>query len=53
MGLIAQQLIDAGGEDGQGGLAFIFLVILIMAIWGSLFFMDRVRRRREEQETGR
>jgi hypothetical protein len=50
MSVIAQQLVDAGGEDGQGGLAFVLLAILVMAIWAALFFMDRVRRRREEQE---
>jgi hypothetical protein len=50
MSVLAQQLVDAGGEDGQGGLAFVLLVILVMGIWAALFFMDRVRRRREEQD---
>ena len=50
MDLIAQQLVDAGGEDGQGGLAFVLLVVLVMGVWAALFFMDRVRRRRDEQE---
>ncbi len=54
MGIIAQQLVDAGKEgDGSGGLAFVLMVILVMAIWAALFFMDRVRRRREEQEAAR
>jgi Na+/melibiose symporter-like transporter len=50
MSVLAQQIVDAGGENGQGGLAFVLLVILVMGIWAALFFMDRVRRRREEQE---
>jgi predicted permease len=45
-----QQIVDAGKQgDGSGGLAFVLLVILIMAIWASLFFMDRIRRRSEER----
>jgi hypothetical protein len=49
---IAQQLVDAGKQDdGSGGLAFVLMAILVMAIWAALFFMDRVRRRRAEQET--
>jgi hypothetical protein len=44
-----QQIVDAGKQDdGSGGLAFVLLVILIMAIWASLFFMDRIRRRGEQ-----
>ena len=50
MNVLAQQIVDAGGENGQGGLAFVLLVILVMGIWAALFFMDRVRRRREERE---
>ena len=50
MSVLAQQIVDAGGENGQGGLAFVLLVILVMGIWAALFFMDRVRRRREEQD---
>jgi hypothetical protein len=42
----AQQLVDAGKEgDGSGGLAFVIFAIVAMTIAGSLFFMDRVRRR--------
>jgi hypothetical protein len=45
----AQQLVDAGKEgDGSGGLAFVLMALLVMLIWAALFFMDRVRRRREE-----
>jgi len=47
----AQQVVDAGKEgDGSGGLAFVLLVVLVMVIWGSLFFMDRIRRRASERE---
>ena len=56
--LRSRKLDDLGGpllllellEDGQGGLAFVLLVVLVMGVWAALFFMDRVRRRREEQE---
>jgi len=45
----AQQLVDAGQKgDGSGGLAFVLMAIMVMGIWGALFSMDRVRRRREE-----
>lgn len=51
MSVIAQQLVDAGQEgDGSGGLAFVLMVVLVMSIWSALFFMDRIRRRRQEQE---
>ncbi len=42
----AQQLIDAGGDNGGGGLAFVALAIMVFAIATALFFMDRIRRRR-------
>ena len=46
MNVIAQQLVDAGREgDGSGGLAFVLLVVMVIVIWGSLLFMDRVRKR--------
>ena len=48
--VFAQQLVDAGGGDGQGGLAFVLLVVLVAAIWGALFFMDRIRKRSAERE---
>jgi O-antigen ligase len=44
----AQQIIDAGGGNGEGGLAFIAFTIMCLLIVGSLFYMDRIRRRREE-----
>ena len=42
----AQQLVDAGGDNGQGGLAFVLMAVMVFLIGFSLFFMDRVRRRR-------
>ena len=43
----AQQLVDAGKEgDGSGGLAFVLMVVMVVCIAGSLFFMDHVRRNR-------
>jgi hypothetical protein len=45
----AQQLVDAGKQDdGSGALAFVLMAFLVMLIWAALFFMDRVRRRREQ-----
>jgi hypothetical protein len=47
----AQQLVDAGKEgDGSGGLAFVLMVVMVVAIGASLFFMDHVRRNRLRQE---
>ena len=47
----AQQLVDAGKEgDGSGGLAFVIMVVVIVSIGGSLFFMDHVRRNRLSQD---
>jgi hypothetical protein len=46
----AQQLVDAGGDNGQGGLAFVLLVVTILCMAGALFFMDRVRRNRLPQD---
>jgi len=47
----AQQLVDAGKEgDGSGGLAFVIMVVVIVCIAGSLFFMDHVRRNRLPQD---
>ncbi|MFM7271564.1 MAG: hypothetical protein ACKO2C_08000 [Actinomycetes bacterium] len=40
------QLVDAGGEGGQGGLAFVILAFFVGVLFASLFYMDRVRRRR-------
>jgi hypothetical protein len=47
----AQQLVDAGGEgNGSGGLAFVLMVLMVVIIGGSLFFMDHVRRNRLPQD---
>jgi hypothetical protein len=52
MNVIAQQLVDAGKEgDGSGGLAFVLLVVMVIVIWGSLLFMDRVRKRAAADKT--
>ena len=40
------ELIDAGGDNGGGGLAFVALAVMVFAIATALFFMDRIRRRR-------
>ena len=46
----AQQLVDAGSRDnGSGAVAFIAFTLMVFAIGFALFFMDRVRRRREQQ----
>jgi hypothetical protein len=46
----AQQLVDAGGDNGQGGLAFVLLVVMVACIAGGLFYMDHVRRNRLPQD---
>lgn len=47
----AQQLVDAGKEgDGSGGLAFVLFAILVFVIGLSMFYMDRIRRRRSDSE---
>ncbi len=46
----AQQLVDASGENGGGGLAFVLMVVMIVGITASLFFMDHVRRNRLPDE---
>ena len=40
------QLVDAGGERGQGGLAFVLLAFFFLIFIAALFYMDRVRQRR-------
>ena len=50
----AQQLVDAGKENGGGALAFVLFAALVGLTFGVLFAMDRVRRRRQgEQERQR
>jgi hypothetical protein len=47
--VLAQQLIDAGGGEGEGGLAFVAFTVMCLLTVGAMFYMDRVRRRREEK----
>ena len=47
--MLAQQLIDA---TTSGGLAFLAFAIMCMLFMASLFYMDHIRRKRE-QERGR
>ena len=49
----AQQLVDAGGDNGQGGLAFVLMALMVFVIGFALFFMDRVRRRRAAEQDER
>lgn len=49
----AQQIIDAGGGNGEGGLAFIAFTIMVLIVAGSLFYMDRIRRRRDDRDDSR
>ena len=44
------QLVDAGGERGQGGLAFVLLALFFGLFLGALFYMDRVRQRRIRED---
>ena len=46
----AQQLVDAGKENGGGALAFVLFAALVGLTFAVLFSMDRVRRRRQEAE---
>jgi hypothetical protein len=46
----AQQLVDAGKENGGGATAFVLFVLLVAVTFAVLFSMDRVRRRRQEAE---
>jgi len=49
----AQQLVDAGGDNGQGGLAFVLMALMVFVIGFALFYMDRVRRRRAAEQDER
>ncbi len=40
------QAVDAGGDRGGGGLAFVLLVLFVVLFGVSLFAMDHVRKRR-------
>ena len=44
--ILAQQLIDASKD---GGAAFLAFAIMVFLFAGSLFYMDKVRRRREDE----
>jgi hypothetical protein len=44
------QLVDAGGERGSGGLAFVLMAIFFWIFFGSIFYMDRVGKRRRARE---
>jgi hypothetical protein len=46
----AQQLVDAGKENGGGALAFVLFTVLVGLTFAVLFAMDRVRRRREREQ---
>jgi hypothetical protein len=46
----AQQLVDAGKENGGGALAFVLFAALVGVTFGVLFAMDRVRRRRQQEQ---
>jgi hypothetical protein len=47
----AQQVVDAGKEgDGSGGLAFVLMVVMVVLIGASMFYMDHVRRNRLPQD---
>ena len=45
--VLAQQLIDA---SEQGGLAFTAFAFMVFTFTATLFYMDRVRRKREEHD---
>jgi len=45
--VIAQQLIDASKD---GGAAFVAFATMCFLFAGSLFYMDKVRRRRAERD---
>ena len=47
--VVAQQLIDASKDGGAAFLAFAIMVFLFTA---SLFYMDKMRRKREERDNG-
>jgi hypothetical protein len=44
----AQQLVDAGKENGGGATAFVLFTLVVGLTFAVLFSMDRIRRRREE-----
>jgi len=40
------QMVDAGGEHGSGGLAFVVMTGFFWIFFGALFYMDRQRKKR-------
>jgi hypothetical protein len=44
------QLVDAGGERGAGGLAFVAMTGFFWIFFASIFYMDRSRKRRHASE---
>jgi hypothetical protein len=50
---MAQELVDASGEGGGGGLAFVLMTVMVFVIGGSLFFMDKIRRRVTDEQPPR
>lgn len=48
--VLAQQLIDASKD---GGAAFIAFATMVFLFTGSLFYMDHVRRKREDRDQSR
>lgn len=49
-GCTAGQPVDAGGDNGQGGLAFVLLAVMVFVFAFGMFAMDRVRRRRNPDD---
>jgi hypothetical protein len=47
------QLVDAGGERGSGGLAFVVMTGFFWIFFGALFYMDRQGRKRRAREEQR
>jgi len=47
---LAQQLIDASKD---GGAAFIAFAVMVFLFAGSLFYMDHIRKKREERDEPR
>ena len=44
------QPVDAGGERGGGGLAFVLLALFVVLFAASMFYMDNVRKRRSGRD---
>ena len=44
-------LIDAAGAGGGGGAAFVLFVIFFWGFIASLFYMDKIRRKKSNKDT--